>query len=110
MEANKIAPDTVNNGSSTTLGAGASQAHANIYDRTGMYLAIIAVVVSAMALGISLMMPQLNQARIDAMRGEFVALRGELQQAQEETRKAATEQRLLAQHVITLEAQLSARK
>lgn len=45
----------------------AANASANIHDRTGLYISIIALILSAIALGFTLMNPQLIAARMDAM-------------------------------------------
>lgn len=48
-------------------GSSGSRSNAEIHDRTGLYISIIAMILSAMALGTTLMVPRIIEARIDAM-------------------------------------------
>lgn len=47
---------------------------ATIHDRTGLYLAIVAVVLAALALGVASVMPQLYAARADGQATRIQAL------------------------------------
>lgn len=63
MEPNKIAPESVYNAPVSNVGDNSPQAVIN--DRTGLYLAIIAIVLSAISLGISLMQPAVTNAKVE---------------------------------------------
>lgn len=60
----RIAPDTVNN--APTIGDNSPQAHASVQDRAGLYIAIVALIVATLSLGMQLMQSQLMDAKIDA--------------------------------------------
>lgn len=60
---NKIAPDTVNN--APTIGDNSPQAHAVVQDRAGLYIAIVALIISALSLGVSLMQPAVTNAKVE---------------------------------------------
>jgi len=62
MDQNKIAPDTIHNAPVNTY---ENSPHAILHDRTGLYLAIIAMVLSAISLGVSLMQPAVTNAKVE---------------------------------------------
>lgn len=57
------APDTVNN--APTVGDYSPQAHASVQDRAGLYIAIVALIIAAISLGISLMQPAVTNATVE---------------------------------------------
>lgn len=60
----KIAPDSVNNG--TNIGAGGSQSSAKIEDRAGLYIAIVALILAVLSIGLVIMMPIVIEAKVQA--------------------------------------------
>jgi hypothetical protein len=61
----KLAPDTVNNAPNTTIGDNSPQAHASVQDRAGLYIAIVALFTSVLALGMVIMIPRIIEAEVD---------------------------------------------
>lgn len=61
MNEPRIAPENVNNG--TTIGDHSPQAVVN--DRTGLYISIIALILAAIAVGVSLMQPAVTNAKVE---------------------------------------------
>lgn len=82
----KIAPEHVYNAPVSTVGDNSPQAVVN--DRTGFWIAILALVFGAASLGISAMTPALNQARSDSMQAEINALKEQVRLAEREARVA----------------------
>lgn len=68
----KIHPEHSPDKSARTAGAGgaATGGNAEIHDRTGLYVSLIALVIAAMALGISLMQPKIIEAQIESLRSD----------------------------------------
>lgn len=63
MNETKSAPDAVHNAPS--IGDHSPQAHASVQDRAGLYIAIVALVIAAISLGISLMQPAVTNAKVE---------------------------------------------
>jgi len=60
------APETVNNAPATSIGAGGSQSNASIQDRAGLYIAIVALILATLAIGLVITMPQIIDAKVQA--------------------------------------------
>lgn len=60
----KVAPDTVNN--APTIGDNSPQAHASVQDRAGLYIAIVALILATLAIGLVIAMPHLIEAKVQA--------------------------------------------
>lgn len=65
MEPTKIAPDNLYNEPVTKIGDNSPQANASVNDRAGLYIAIVALVIAAISLGISLMQPAVTNAKVE---------------------------------------------
>ena len=66
MNEPRIAPETVNNAPTTSIGAGGSQSTASIQDRAGLYIAIVALILAVLAIGLVIMMPIVIEAKVQA--------------------------------------------
>lgn len=64
-------------------GGSAASSHSEIHDRTGLYLSIIAVILSALALGISLMQPSIISARVENLQDRVMTAEREARVMQE---------------------------
>jgi hypothetical protein len=73
-------------GNSAPVGQGGDGGKAEIHDRTGLYLAIIGFGFSCMAIGASLILPQLYTARADAQAVRIEALSDRTRTAEREAR------------------------
>lgn len=62
MNEQRTAPDTIHNAPVSNY---ENSPHAVINDRTGLYLAIIAIILSAISLGVSLMQPAVTNAKVE---------------------------------------------
>lgn len=51
-------------------GGSKSSANAEIHDRTGLYIAIIALIIAAISLGMQIMQPAITDAKVESLRGE----------------------------------------
>lgn len=67
-------------------GSSHSRSSAEIHDRTGLYLAVIAFGFACMAIGAALILPQLYTARADAQAIQIRALADRTQTAEREAR------------------------
>lgn len=63
-----------------------AKAEANIHDRTGLYISIIALVLAAMALGVGFMVPRLHDERSAAQEARINALADRAEKAEREAR------------------------
>lgn len=79
MNETKGRPDTVHN--APVIGDYSPQA--NIYDRTGLYIAIIALILAAMALGVSLMQPEVTKAKVENLQDRVQTAERESRVSQE---------------------------
>lgn len=93
----KTAPDTVNN--APTIGDNSPQAHASVQDRAGLYIAILALTIAALSLGMQLSQSALLDAKIKA----------EIAEANETANSARTFGRLANEKADRVLAQLEAR-
>lgn len=66
----------------------ATGGNAEVHDRTGLYLAIMAALFAAMAFGASLMLPMVYNARLDAYEARVANLSDRVQTAERESRVA----------------------
>lgn len=66
----------------------ATGGNAEVHDRTGLYLSIIAALFSALAFGFSIAMPAVYQAKTDALEARIENLRDRVQTAERESRVA----------------------
>lgn len=94
------APERIQNAPSDYQGDGSSRAVIN--DRTGLYIAILAMALAAISFGVSSMTPALNQARLDGLQSQIEALR-------EQVRIAEREARVSTERVNALTVQLAQR-
>lgn len=83
MNEPRIAPESVHNAPTSTIGDYSPQASATIHDRTGLYLSIIALILSALALGITIVIPKLVEAEIRNLRDRAVTAERESRVMQE---------------------------
>lgn len=60
----RITPETVNN--APQIGDHSPQAHASVQDRAGLYVAIVALTIAALSLGMQLTQSALIDAKIEA--------------------------------------------
>lgn len=74
------APDAVHNAPVTNY---ENSPHAVIHDRTGLYLSIIAIVLSAISLGVSLMQPAVTNAKVENLQDRVVTAERESRVMQE---------------------------
>lgn len=81
MNEQRIAPDTIHNAPSDYQGDGSSRAVIN--DRTGLYIAVIAIVMSGISLGISLMQPAVTNAKVENLQDRVVTAEREARVMQE---------------------------
>jgi len=85
-------------------------AHVVVHDKSGLYVAVIAAVVGALALGALMMMPQIIEARVQAGMAEA---RASMQQQAEEAKAiadaGATDGRLALDRVEKAVAKLEAK-
>lgn len=80
MNEPRIAPDTIHN---APVNSYENSPHAVIHDRTGLYLAIIAIVLSAISLGVSLMQPAVTNAKVENLQDRVVTAEREARVMQE---------------------------
>lgn len=62
----RIAPERINNAPTTTVGDYSPQAHASVQDRAGLYIAIVALILAVLAIGLVIMMPVVIEAKVQA--------------------------------------------
>ena len=65
-------------------GSSGSRSNAEIHDRTGLYLSIVALILSAMAFGAVVMFPQFMDAKMDALNKRTEIAEREARLAQED--------------------------
>jgi hypothetical protein len=58
------APENVNN--APTIGDNSPQAHASVQDRAGLYIAIVALILATLSIGLVIMMPVIIEAKVQA--------------------------------------------
>lgn len=62
----RTAPETVNNAPTSTVGDNSPQAHASVQDRAGLYIAIVALILATLSIGLVLTMPVIVEAKVQA--------------------------------------------
>lgn len=72
----------------TREGSSSSRSSAEIHDRTGLYLAIIAALFSALAFGFAIAMPEVYGAKTDALEARIENLKDRVQTSERESRVA----------------------
>jgi uncharacterized protein HemX len=82
----RIAPEHVNNAPTTTVGDNSPQAHASIQDRAGLYIAIVALILAVLAIGLVIMMPIVIEAKVQA---GVAQAKADMQQQAEEAKATA---------------------
>lgn len=64
----RTAPENVHN--APTIGDNSPQAHASVQDRAGLFIAIVALIIATLSLGLQLSQPALMDAKIKAAMAE----------------------------------------
>lgn len=68
---------------SSNSGPVATGGDATIHDRTGLYLAVIAVILSALSLGMTIVNPKISDAKVENLRDRVVTAEREARVMQE---------------------------
>src|SRR5574339_208401 len=100
----KVAYQDSKNGSihsnSAPVATGGEGGNAEIHDRTGLLVAIVAIGVAFLALGYALNLPNIHRAEMDAVKASNEALAVRVQVAEREARLAQKDAMLLKATVI----------
>lgn len=106
----RIAPETIHNAPVSTVGDNSPQAHASVQDRAGLYIAIVALIMATLALGLEIQNSRTTDAKIAAGVAEARAQMSEqLAKAQADMHLAETNALLAKDRTDKIAAALEAR-
>lgn len=83
MEPNKIAPESVYNAPVSTVGDNSPTAHASVQDRAGLYIAIVALILATLSLGMTIVNPKISEAKIENLQDRVITAERESRVMQE---------------------------
>lgn len=110
MNEPRTAPERINNAPTTTVGDNSPQAHASVQDRAGLYIAIVALILATLAIGLMIAMPQIIDAKIQAgVERARADLQQQVEQAKAVADAGATDGRLALDRVEKAVAKLEAK-
>lgn len=110
MNESRTAPDTIHNAPTTTVGDHSPQAHASVQDRAGLYIAIVALILAVLAIGLVIMMPAVIEAKVQAGIAQAKSdMQQQVAQAQATADAGATDGRLALDRVEKAVAKLEAK-
>lgn len=87
-------------GNTAPVAAGGEGGNAEIHDRTGLLVAIVAAIIATLALGTALQLPAIHRAEMAAVKASNENLSARVERAEREARLAAQDAMLLKATVI----------
>lgn len=83
MEPNKIAPEAVYNAPVSNVGDNSPTAHASVQDRAALYVAIVALIIAALSLGMTIVNPRISEAKVENLQDRVITAERESRVMQE---------------------------